>query len=359
MSSRIPPKQPAPAPQAPSTDTIDKVLHAVPALGGAITNANAKVQEAEAVSEALRGTELRAPDTGTIAKVTRAWGAFVQRNARVVDLAGKLGGAANIITGGRAVVINGKKTLNALGQALFAARRGYRDEAQAQLLTAADDAFLSVRGGVTAGRGAIAIHNIGVARAGAKAAVEAFRVSDGFKGLRPRVAREVEAMVANAGAVIAQAKSQEAVAKTLINRNAARSVAAAVEVGQRSVTEAVLHANAMRPASEVASRTIGAAEALAGDAALRAGSRAGATAIGKAAARFAPGLNVAMAVVDTGVAGRDILLAVKNPTGRNIGRAIMAGLTAAGSIISATNIPVISQLGAAASTVTGVITALL
>lgn len=361
MTSRIPPKPPtpAPAPAQPPASTTDKLLHAVPLVSGAITVASSKLQEASSLSEAMRGKAVRAPNTGALATAGRAWGSFVQRNARLVDAVGKLGGAASIVMGGRAAVINGKKTLNALGQALFAARHGYETEAKSHLVEAGDDAFSTVRGAVNAGRGAIAIYNINVARAGATAAVAAFRSKGGLKGLSPKIAREVEAMVADAGATIAHAKSQETVAKTFINRNASRTVEAAVKAGQRSVSEAVLHANAARPAAELVGRSVAKAELRGAEAALRAGSRAGATTIGKAAARFAPGLNVAMAVVDTGVAGRDIYLAVKTPTPRNIGRAIMAGLTAAGSIVSATNIPVVSQIGAAASTVTGVITALL
>lgn len=70
----------------------------------------------------------------------------------------------------------------------------------------------------------------------------------------------------------------------------------------------------------------------------------------KAAGRFVPGLNVAIAGLDTATAAAT-LADPKATTGKKVTSVI----TAAGSIVAATNIPVVSQIGAAVSTVSSFI----
>ncbi|WNG52402.1 cell wall anchor protein [Archangium minus] len=88
----------------------------------------------------------------------------------------------------------------------------------------------------------------------------------------------------------------------------------------------------------------------AADNALKAGIHAGAKAAGsglaKAAGRFVPGANVAIAAFDTAKA-----ISTWNSKSSNPGEIITAGITALGSIAAATNIPVVSQVGAAVSSV--------
>jgi len=67
----------------------------------------------------------------------------------------------------------------------------------------------------------------------------------------------------------------------------------------------------------------------------------------KAAGRFVPGANVAIAALDTANA-----IATFNDDKAGPGKKFFAGATAAGSILAATNIPVVSQVGAAVSTLT-------
>jgi hypothetical protein len=110
-------------------------------------------------------------------------------------------------------------------------------------------------------------------------------------------------------------------------RNAARQ--AATEVGQR---EALRGAN---QAGAAAART-----ALA---------EGGAAAAGKAAGRFVPGLNAAIAVADTANA-----VAVWN-SNASPGKKGAAAITAAGSWAAATNIPILSQGGAVVSTAASLI----
>lgn len=76
--------------------------------------------------------------------------------------------------------------------------------------------------------------------------------------------------------------------------------------------------------------------------------RAAATAAGKAGGRFVPGLNVAIAAVDTAQFAADMA----DPRATR-GRRVMSGLTAAASVVSATNIPVVSQVGAGVSALSG------
>ncbi|SEU23290.1 hypothetical protein [Stigmatella erecta] len=70
----------------------------------------------------------------------------------------------------------------------------------------------------------------------------------------------------------------------------------------------------------------------------------GAGTLGRAAARFAPGVNVAVAAMDVGIAAATWA----NPKSSNLARATST-VTAAGSILAATNIPFLSQGGAALS----------
>jgi hypothetical protein len=74
--------------------------------------------------------------------------------------------------------------------------------------------------------------------------------------------------------------------------------------------------------------------------------RATASTAGRAAARLVPGVNVAMAAIDTANAVRT--LADPNSS---TGSRITSVITAAGSIAAATNIPVVSQIGAGVSAV--------
>jgi len=67
---------------------------------------------------------------------------------------------------------------------------------------------------------------------------------------------------------------------------------------------------------------------------------------GKAVGRFVPGLNVGIAALDTATAAAT-LADPKASTGKKVTSCI----TAAGSVVAATNIPVVSQVGAAVSTV--------
>ncbi|HVE84714.1 MAG TPA: hypothetical protein VND93_17785 [Myxococcales bacterium] len=79
-------------------------------------------------------------------------------------------------------------------------------------------------------------------------------------------------------------------------------------------------------------------------AALRVGAE-GAGVAGRLAGRFAPGLNIAIAGVDTAIAARTLA-----DSHSSIASKVTTSITAAGSVVAATNIPIVSQVGAAVST---------
>lgn len=71
---------------------------------------------------------------------------------------------------------------------------------------------------------------------------------------------------------------------------------------------------------------------------------------GKLAGRFAPGLNVGIAAMDVGIAAKTIA----DPKA-SIADKVTSGITALGSVAAATNIPIVSQVGAAVSTVSSLV----
>ncbi len=77
--------------------------------------------------------------------------------------------------------------------------------------------------------------------------------------------------------------------------------------------------------------------------ALKVGAKGAGTAA-RLAGRFAPGLNIAMAGVDTAIAARTL----SDPKA-SVAAKVTSSITAAGSVVAATNIPIVSQVGAAVS----------
>ena len=95
----------------------------------------------------------------------------------------------------------------------------------------------------------------------------------------------------------------------------------------------------------------GASKAIASNG-LKAAKTAGAVA-GKTAGRFVPGVNVAIAAADTAA-----FYGTLKDKDASVGKKVAAGITAAGSVLAATNIPIVSQAGAAISTVSSVVGAI-
>lgn len=104
---------------------------------------------------------------------------------------------------------------------------------------------------------------------------------------------------------------------------------------------------------KVAKAVVSAGKSVTG-AATKVAAKTGAKTAAKSAGRFVPGMNVAIAAVDTGIAASDIKKAMANPTTKNVAKAALGSLTAAGSIAAASNVPVVSQVGAGVAIVADV-----
>lgn len=159
-----------------------------------------------------------------------------------------------------------------------------------------------------------------------------------------------------------RARGAATTAMTAAAPNASRSVIgaganAAADLALTRGTNVAGVTNAVRGAAGEGStlaRALGVGNRAAGQGAVRAGvsgaAHAGASTLGKAAARFAPGLNVAIAAMDTAN-----FAATMMDDKASTGKKVFSGLTAAGSIAAATNIPIVSQIGAGVSAVSGLI----
>lgn len=140
--------------------------------------------------------------------------------------------------------------------------------------------------------------------------------------------------------------------------SAGANTAADIALGARSATGLGVGqvVRAMTAAGEggTLARSLGVANRAAGAGVARAGingaAHAGASGLGKAAARFAPGMNIAIAAMDTAN-----FAATMMDDKASTGKKIFSGLTAAGSIAAATNIPVVSQIGAGVSAISGLV----
>ncbi|MGE3727866.1 MAG: hypothetical protein AB7I41_20065 [Candidatus Sericytochromatia bacterium] len=128
-------------------------------------------------------------------------------------------------------------------------------------------------------------------------------------------------------------------------------VAADVRGVTNGVQDVVNAARSAAPTLEAARGTLGSATTTAGRIAERAAGPAAhaAASASRAVGRLAPGVNVVIAAVDTAAAAADINKAMKNPTRDNVVNAGLSSIVAAGSIAAASNVPVVSQVGAAVS----------
>ncbi|HLL00293.1 MAG TPA: hypothetical protein VK539_06875 [Myxococcaceae bacterium] len=145
---------------------------------------------------------------------------------------------------------------------------------------------------------------------------------------------------------------RDAASRTILNRvpDAARGVVNRV-AGETA--QQVLNGASRQVARNVAARVAGEGLEVAARAGVSAAREAAphvlAATAGRAASRFVPGLNVGIAVADSVAFGSEVANAIRGDV--NPGKLVTSGITALGSIAAATNIPVVSQVGAAVSTV--------
>ena len=162
-----------------------------------------------------------------------------------------------------------------------------------------------------------------------------------FQGVAPKASKKVTAAASRAAA-----KAAFEGASTRVAQSATKAAAAAAIKNGDTVARAVV-GSGTRAAGRA---TLNAATKGAAKAAVTAGARAAAGPVAKAAGRFVPGMNVAIAAFDVASA----VSTVRDPKA-GMGKKITSVITAVGSVAAATNIPIVSQVGAAVSTVSGLV----
>lgn len=239
------------------------------------------------------------------------------------------------------VFMAGKAAVTALGDIRNAARTGSRDDitqAVRSTLDAAKAGLNVASGGIQGSKIAGGLNHARVVaeKLGAeKAALEAFK----------KVAPNASEAVAKAASGAALKQVFEGATPKVLKRAITEAATKAAQETAGSIAKGV--GAASRAAGKAVLKEAGKE---AGEAALKAAARAAAGPAAKAAARFAPGLNVAMAAVDTAQA-----VATLADRNAGTGKKITAVITAVGSIAAATNIPIVSQVGAAVSTVSSIV----
>ncbi len=164
---------------------------------------------------------------------------------------------------------------------------------------------------------------------------------DAFKQALPNASDDVLKAVKNAATKgVFEGGTAKAVGK------AVSSAAGEAAKATGTLAKGVL-GSGTRSAAKAALSTVGKA---AGEAAVKQGAKAAAGTAAKALGRFAPGVNVAIAAMDVANAGATLM--DKNA---GVGKKVTSVITAVGSIAAATNIPVVSQVGAAVSTVSSIV----
>jgi hypothetical protein len=245
-----------------------------------------------------------------------------------LNLAGKLGIAGKAF----GAVTSAAKLPGQIGTAFGDVRNAVRSGSRKDF----DQAVGSV---AAAGKGVVSTINNGLSVArdvqkfgsAYKAASGAFKAA--VPGAGPKLARAAAGAAARSAFEGATSSAAKAATRT--------AVKSAVSAGGASVRAAA--GTASRAAARAALETGGKAAA---KAATTAAAKAAAGPLARAAGRFAPGANIAIAAMDTAAA----YSAVRDPNASTT-KKVTSVITAVGSIAAATNIPVVSQAGAAVSAV--------
>ncbi|MBZ4419967.1 hypothetical protein [Myxococcus sp. RHSTA-1-4] len=164
---------------------------------------------------------------------------------------------------------------------------------------------------------------------------------DAFKKALPNASDDVLKAVKNAAT---KGIFEAGTAKT-VGRAISTAAGDAAKAGS-TLAKGIL-GSGTRSAAKAALATVGRE---AGEAAVKAGAKAAAGTAAKTLGRFAPGVNVAIAALDVANAGATLM--DKNAS---TGKKVTSVITAVGSIAAATNIPIVSQVGAAVSTVSSIV----
>jgi len=281
-----------------------------------------------------------AKDAFEAVKDKASHGAINQESLKeLTDPTGKLGKLGKLkLAGGVAGTVAGVVSLpGAIASSVKDIRQAVRTGSRADIVQAAqttlDAAFKAtnlVDKGLTT---AVSVNKLVTTYKAAKLA---------FKAAAPGVSEAV----AKAAAKSAMKSTFEGATRQ-VARAAAREVVKDVAKAEAGSIARAVAGSASRAAAKA---TLQSASHAAVEAAAHAGAKAATGTLARAAGRFAPGLNIAMAAIDTGVA----VATLADPKA-STGKKITACITAVGSIAAATNIPIVSQVGAAVSTVSSIV----
>ncbi|MBZ4401126.1 hypothetical protein [Myxococcus sp. AS-1-15] len=234
-------------------------------------------------------------------------------------------------------VMSGATAIKDIRQAI---RTGSKDD----ILAATRSSLDATKAGITAATGGILGGKVmGGVLGGTvfKEKLEAGKKAvDAFKKTLPNASDDVLKAVKNAATTslfeggTAKGVSRAVKAAASETAKATSTLAQGLGTGPRTAAKALLKT----AGSEV------------GEAALKQGAKAAAGTAAKTLGRFAPGVNVAIAAVDVANAGATLM--DKNAS---TGKKVTSVITAVGSIAAATNIPIVSQVGAAVSTVSSIV----
>lgn len=269
-------------------------------------------------------------------------GAWSAANKTAAELASNPTGALGLmgklkIAGGAIGAVTGLATLpGKVGTAIKDIREAARTGSLSDIATAAQSTIGAAKGAVSTAKSALTTAvTVNKLTSTYKAASAAFQAAV------PGATKAVTAAAAKA----AMKSTFEGLTKGAVKTAVTEAAMLAAKEGG-TIAKAVA-GSASRAVAKAALREGGKA---AGEAALKAGAKAAAGTLGKAAARFTPGLNIAIAALDTANA----VSTVMDPKA-STGKKVTSVITAIGSIAAATNIPVVSQVGAAVSAVSGFI----
>lgn len=241
-------------------------------------------------------------------------------------IAKQVGGAFGTVTGAAKLPGQIATAVKDVRDAVRSGTAQARDKAIGTVSSAASGALSTVKGGLELARDA---NKFGRSF---KAASDAFRT----------VAPAATGKTVLAAAATAARQTFEGVDKA---RDVSRAVSTAVTGAATRGGSTV--ARSMGAASRAAGRTlIREGSEAAGKAAVTAATRAATGPLARATGRFVPGANVAIAAFDVANA----YATVRDPKASTTAK-VTGVITAVGSLAAATNIPVVSQVGAAVSTV--------
>lgn len=268
-----------------------------------------------------RGLDSGASTASIVKEAARRGGTRMARRL------GVLGPAVGVV--GEAVALP-----KSISDATGSVKKAFETGSSEDITKAVGDSSAAASGATSLAKGVLEVPQAHVRNQARKAGEAAFREA------APNASK---AVVNSAGKVAAEQALKEAKEKAA--RRAVTS--AATTTAKETSTLAKGAGVAGRSAAKEVLQEGGEAAA---KAATKSVAKSAAKGVAKAAGRFVPGMNIAIAGFDTAAAAAT-LADPKASTGKKATSVI----TAAGSIVAATNIPVVSQVGAAVSTVSSFI----